>query len=236
MTALPRLQQALERRMAEPPPRRLPLHVLGTALVVAIAVTVAVFAARGPRDVEIPAATQTQVAVGEPVSPPVRAGDPPDGQIELSAVAPNGARLEALYFTDGKGPCLEIGLSTTIRKYPVEEGGSCVERALADLPVPLTPGVSSATGMPTVVSGFARPDVEAIEVAGLGGRSPVPISEHRAWFVSYPSSARGRVVLTAHLHDGSQQDVTVSVPPESAPPVAEGPGQAGDRVLPLIRP
>jgi hypothetical protein len=214
MTALPRLQHALEQRMAERPARRLPLRALAAAVVLAAAAAVAVIAVDGPRDVETPAAPRIQVAVGAPVAPPVPAGDPPDGQIELRAAAPNGATLEALYFTDGNAPCLEIGPSTAIREYPVDEGGSCLERPLADLPVPLTAGVTFAIDMPVVVYGFARRDVEAIEAAGPGGRSGVPISKHRAWFVSYPRSARGRVVLTARLRDGSRQSVSVSVPPE----------------------
>jgi hypothetical protein len=97
------------------------------------------------------------------------------------------------------------------------------------LPIPLTYGVSTAHDMPVVVDGFARPDVEAIEVDGPGGRSRVPISEHRAWFVSYPASARGRVLVTARLRDGSRHSVQVSVPPEAPPPLTKGRGGSAIR-------
>jgi hypothetical protein len=90
--------------MAAPPARgRVAYRTLATVVVVAAAAAAMVWAlaGRGPSDVETPAGPRIEVAIGEPVAPALPAGDPPNGQIELRAVTPNGATLEGLYFTDG---------------------------------------------------------------------------------------------------------------------------------------
>jgi hypothetical protein len=211
MTALPRLQAALEAAAAEPArkPRRWP----ALAAVSAVA-AVAVVAVRPAPDPEVPATPPVRVEIGRPV-PPEPAGEPPEGQIELRA-----GGIAGLYFEKDGMACFEHGPDRIIRSYPVHDGGSCLQEATAD---PLTWGVGWSRGGPVVVHGFARPEVERLEIDGPGGRYAVPRSEHGFWFVAYPERAGGEAVVTAYLQDGGTRRATVSLSPPEMPEITEGP-------------
>jgi hypothetical protein len=231
MTALPRLQRQLEERMAARRRTRAPQLAGGFLALAAVAGVAAVGLGGSDAEDEVPAAPPINVMVGKPVVPADPAGDPAEGVIELrSGPAGDPQALEALFFTYKGGPCLEIGSSKTIRQYPVREGGSCHAGALEDMPQATGAGISSGVDAPTVVDGMARPDVEHIEIDGPGGLVRPPLSEHRAWFVAYPATARGDVAVTAVLKGGRRETIRFRVPLDPGPPITEGPGREGDPV------
>jgi hypothetical protein len=64
------------------------------------------------------------------------------------------------------------------------------------------PGIPDRFGPPpTLIMGVAPPDVRAVQVEGLGGTHPLPLSAHRAFVAVYAPSAHGKVRLVSTLGD-----------------------------------
>jgi hypothetical protein len=90
-----------------------------------------------------------------------------------------------------------------VRVFPVDGGGACIEatylRRLEDIAF----GVVVTGRSATVISGFASPAVERLELISAGSREIVPLSRHRAFLIVFDEAARGSAQLTAHIRDGS---------------------------------
>lgn len=165
------------------------------------------------------------VSLGQPITP-YRAGAPARGWIEMRAQDPDGGPRRAVLFHRLRhASCAEHGIESQLRRYPVRDGGSCVERGQS---APLMWGIGSGTDQPVALHGQAAADVERIVLAGPGGTYDVALSRHRTFLVLYSAKAKGRATLTAHLRDGGTRFHEFALPPDFLPPgSAEAPDPAG---------
>jgi hypothetical protein len=188
-------------------------------------------AAQGPGPTRPPAAAPVPdpavVRAGRPVAAPVRAGDPPRGRIVLRAADPGrGTPYAALAFTHERTRrgrrvverCFEVGPERSVRDYPVDDGGSCVDPAFARRS-PAEPGYAISWGprTPLVLRGTAGAAVGRIVVEGPGGTVDVPRGPGGEWFVLYGARVRGTATLTFGLRGGATRVQQVELPPSGVP-------------------
>jgi hypothetical protein len=65
------------------------------------------------------------------------------------------------------------------------------------------PGIPDRFGRaPTLITGVAPPDVQAVRVEGVGGTHTLSLSAHRAFVAVYSPDAHGKVRLVSQLADG----------------------------------
>src|SRR4051794_38866329 len=65
------------------------------------------------------------------------------------------------------------------------------------------PGIPDRFGRaPTLITGVAPRDVQAVQVEGVGGTHTLPLSAHRAFVAVYAPDARGKIRLVSQLANG----------------------------------
>lgn len=212
MTALPRLQAALDDAAANPRrPRRavVPLAVAGAATV-ALAVGIIGSGPEAEREVAVPATGAPVVA--RAVDPPTPAPGRLRGLVELRATDPrDGSTILGAYYQDGNDDCLMIASDPSAQR-PIGPGGSCVRGSPGEMPQPLSYGVGADSPQsPRIVSGRARDDITSLVIDGPGGRHTVPISRHRGWFAVYPPDAEGPITFTLTMADGSTEKIRMRI-------------------------
>lgn len=202
-----------------------PILILLSATALGGGVMVALATSHDERDPAPPAATRDVpgvVAIGRPITP-YPAGDPATGQIELRIADPTGGAPLAVLFhryehvRQGKAireECLEVGRERQLRRYPVQDGGSCRP---STAPEPWSISITASAGGPVVVNGSTSPGVKRLTAAGPGGTFVLPRSQHDAFAVAYAATTRGRMVLTATLTDGSTRFFRSQIPPSRRP-------------------
>lgn len=102
---------------------------------------------------------------------------------------------------------------STFGEYPINDGGSCA--MVGGVREPLSFGVTTGPGSPTIVDGFARGDVRTVTLdLADGTERALALSTRRLFAAVLPESAEP-VSLTATLTDGSERTTQLGRPPKA---------------------
>jgi hypothetical protein len=160
------------------------------------------------------------VSIGHPVSPRFVSVLGP-GWVELRADSPAAGGRPAWRVVAMRPPrgrprdtCVTLGpvaedLADADTSCDVSAPGAGVVSFIEE------PGIPDRFGpAPTLITGVAPRDVQAVRVEGVGGTHALPLSAHRAFVAVYAPGARGKIRLVSQLANGRKvvRSFTLPVP------------------------